>query len=1311
MDSVKIKNGIIHAHSEYSIYDSSTSPKELASRVAELGGKFLALTEHGVMTSMFRHLDACKEVGIKGIVGVEAYIKEDEDKTRSHLVILAKNYRGYKALCKAITMSYQRIDNNGYPLMNKEILEKCFGVKSGNFGTVFATSACVAGVIANKLRVNDEAKKEIAQLSQKRTDIDYDEKNHILEKQAFEKINDELKTLEKERNVLKKLSQKSTKMLEKNIELFKNEKSPVLEESLKKLDEIRNAGKKAEEVNKIVLAKKKEKKIISERLKENDSQFDEYEKLTKRIEALRQTIKSDEEMIDDADKETREYCKIFGVQNFLIELQYHRITSEKYVFPVLWKIAKKRQLRVVATNDCHYANNDEKSIVGRQLNQSKRFPSKTYKKSCFEKTEGYGEYYIKTDEELESCLSEILPQEAIDAAFEGQKYIYENCNLEFPDESHFPKYKLSPGITAKQMLRELCDKGKESLFKDNWDEEKQKRLDYELSVIDKMGYNDYHLIVQDFCAEGRRQANINDEHIGYGVGWGRGSAVGSLVCYLLKITQVNPLKHNLIFERYLNMDRVSLPDIDIDFSRDVRKGIIEYVKKKYGEKSVCSIVTETTQAAKAALLAAKDARCVDFPYNITTLIPKELGTSPKDFNVKLKSGERLGDFLIKEHKSDETLSQVIKEADYIDGSVINYGCHAAAIIIADCENVDDYIPLMYNKEVDMWQSMFNKDDCEKHCGLLKMDFLGLKTLDVITDTVRAVKKATGKNIVLEKVDVEDENVYKNIFQTGNTLGVFQFESAGMQNVLKRFKPKTIEDLFLCVALYRPATIQYIDEVIDVAQGKKVPEYIIPELEEILGETYGKPVYQEQIMQIFNRFAGFTLGEADIIRRIMSKKKHDELVMYKEKFIEGIQKSGATLSDAENFWDELLQFASYTFNKSHSVAYSYTAFYTAYLKYYYPSYFMAALMNYQSSEQLYAYVAECKRMGIGIKPVDINTGTVEMKAFKDYIRYGFSNLKGIGNSAEQIVECRTEKPFSSFKDFVYRTNLDIDWLDTLIKAGACDCWNNNRTVLLQSVGTLKQISAKIHKYEGEQETIEKIDTAKLSVKELAAYEKKKLMIEGNLAEWRTKFRDFSFDNNSYENKAEKLRNEKKLYGSYVTGNPLNEYPAYRRMRSTKICDAEGFCTVAGFCDCYTKNVSKNKNEYATFTITDETDELKCVVFSKNIKEMEEILKRTNVISISGDVKIENEKKTFILKKVSAVPVKVEKCILSVPNIIAWAERGMLTIKNFIEENSENTLELLIFDKQFSEFRVLKEKIYVSKEILTSERLGEFSVRQY
>ena len=1306
--NIKIENGVFHAHSEYSIYDSSTSPKELAKRVSELGGKFLALTEHGVMTSMFKHLEACKEFGIKGIVGIEAYVKEDTDTSRSHLVIIAKNYKGYKALCKAITMSYERMDSNGYPLMNKEILDKCFGASSGNFGSVFATSACVAGVIANKILVNEGVKKSISDLQSKIEVYNFDEKKFILDKSTYKEISDEVDKLQNEKSELLKISKKSTQMLEKNIEMFKAEKSPLLTDALKKLDEIKNAGKKAEEINKELLVKKKEKKTLGDALKITENVQKEIESYKKEIAKLTSKLKSDDDIKSDADNEVREYAKIFGVQNFLIELQYHRIKNERIVYPMLWEIAKKRKLRVIAANDCHYAYNDERSIVGRQLNQSKRYPSKTYKASCFVKEEGYGEYYIKTDEELKAYLSEILPPEAIEAAFDGQKYIYENCNIEFPQENHFPKYKLYGKITAKEQLKSLCEKGKKKLFPNDWDIGKQKRLDYELSVIDKMGFNDYHLIVADFCKEGRKKAVNNPEHIGYGVGWGRGSAVGSLVCYLLEITQVNPLKHGLLFERYLNVDRVSLPDIDIDFARSIRKDMIEYTKKVYGEKAVCSIIAEGTQAVKAALLTVCDARGYELPYSITSIVPKECGTTVKDFDVKLKSGERLGNYLAEKYKKDRIVSKIIEEADYIDGSVINNGCNASAVIISDSENADDYIPLMWNKDQEIWQSQFNKEEAEKYCGLLKMDFLGLKTLDVISDTVRAVKRETGKHISLENVDISDQKVYESIFQTGNTLGIFQFESLGMQTMLKRLKPKSIDDLFLCIALYRPATLQYIDEIVEVANGNKKPTYIIPELEDIFGTTYGKPIYQEQILQVFNRFAGFTLGEADIIRRIMAKKKHDELVKYKDKFISGFVSSGASIPDAEAFWEELLQFASYTFNKSHSAAYSYLVFYTAYLKTYYPTYFMASLMNYQNAEKLTTYVADCKRMGIKIKPVDINTGSIGFKAGKDFVKFGFSSLKGIGNSSEVIIEKRSEKPFTSFKDFVLRTNLDTDCLDTLIRAGACDCWCGNRIALIQAVEPLKQFTAKITKNEKDFAIINNTDISKLNTKSKATFERKKASCEIALNEWKSKFREFTIDSTIYENKFERLSNEKKLYGTFITGNPLNDYPAYKKMRNKSIVEATGFCTISGICEGYKKSVSKNKKEYAIFNLIDETDEIKCVAFQNVIPELEEILKKSSVISISGNLKEENEVRSIIVNKVSAVPIKVDKCVISVPNIVAWAERGMSAINDYVVENSEYSLELLIYDESLSEFRVLNNKIYLSRDILKSN-IGEFKAR--
>ncbi len=680
----------------------------------------------------------------------------------------------------------------------------------------------------------------------------------------------------------------------------------------------------------------------------------------------------------------------------------------------------------------------------------------------------------------------------------GIKNIIDRCNVEMPKETHYPKYPLPEGTTAGEYLRKLAEDGIPQRYSNSeWTKAHRERLEYELKIIHEMGFDDYHLIVQDFLNYAREKAKDPKTGIGVGVGPGRGSAVGSLVCYLIGITDVDPIKHDLLFERYLNPERVTMPDIDSDFAKFVRPSAFEYVKNLFGERNVCIIETDARQPPKAAIKAVGRVYG-DKDYNEAAEKMASFITMKdnKSFST-VDNGKTLKERLL-EKFTDAVSVDIINMAELIEGSLINYGTHAAGVVIADNGDISEYVPLKRNKDGDKWACQCSKEEVEGNAGLLKFDFLGLINLDIENNCLREIYKNHGRKINLSKIPFEKE-VFRSIFATGRTNAVFQFESAGMKQMLKEFKPDCIEDIILLVAAYRPGPMQYLPEIKAVKSGEKKAEYIFPKLSEVLSSTYGKPVYQEQIQAIFHRFAGCSLGEADIVRRAMSKKKIDILTdpktNYKGRFIDGMIANGSTAENAEKFWIELLEFANYAFNKSHAAAYAYLAYQTAWLKYHYPAEYLASVLKYAKIERYPMLINEAHNFNIAVLPPSIRYSEEEFTAVKGMINFGIGNIKGIGNSGGIIIEERNKYPFSSFKDFLKRVPFKQNQLEALIDAGVFDEFNKNRLALNSGSETVCDIIKHINQKKTQLTShLKAKEKEEITPKELKTLENKILNVE-------------------------------------------------------------------------------------------------------------------------------------------------------------------------------------------------------------------------
>src|SRR6202790_3400049 len=751
-----------------------------------------------------------------------------------------------------------------------------------------------------------------------------------------------------------------------------------------------------------------------------------------------------ENLVEERPEQAREAAykmrDIFGKGNFFLEIQDQGLEIEKRVNPKIAGLSRETGIPVVATNDCHYLKHSDAHAqevllciqTGKTMNDAHRMKFPT------------DQFFFKTAEEMARVFGEI-PE-----ALERTVAIAERCNVKIDAmQNSFPEFQVREGRTVdahfEAVVRDgfasrvpvLEGRAKQGLLRKTL-AEYETRLTNEIRMIQQMRYAGYFLIVWDFIRYARSQ--------GVPVGPGRGSAAGSLVSYALQITDVDPLQYDLLFERFLNPERVSMPDIDIDFCQRRRGDVIEYVTAKYGRSNVAQIITFGTMAAKAAI---KDVgRALDLPYGEVDRIAKLV---PNQLNITLDEALKLSPQLQSQINSDPRYVDMMEVAKRLEGLARHASTHAAGVVISP-EPLTNIVPL-YKSNRDEITTQYDMKGLE-HIGLLKMDFLGLTTLTVLDDAVRMVENNRAVHVDIGTLPLDDEPTYK-LFARGETTGIFQFESHGMRDILRRYQPTRLEDLTALNALYRPGPIQggMIDDFINRKHGKKKVAYDLPELKEILEETYGVILYQEQVMQIANRLAGFSLGEADILRRAMGKKNREEMAAQREKFLAGCAVRKVPAKKAEKIFDLMAEFAGYGFNKSHSCAYALLAYQTAYLKTHYPVEFMAALLTSETgnAEKQVKYINEARGMGISILPPDVNESDLYFTPVGDSIRFGFAAIKNVGeNTAKAIRESRlSQGEFKSLYDFLESVDprlLNRRVLESLVKSGALDSLGARRSQL-------------------------------------------------------------------------------------------------------------------------------------------------------------------------------------------------------------------------------------------------------------------------
>ena len=917
-------------------------------------------------------------------------------------------------------------------------------------------------------------------------------------------------------------------------------------------------------------------------------------------------------MYEDAKAAALRYQDIFGKGNFFLELQDHGIPEQQNVNQQLLKMHRETGIELVATNDIHYTLAEDAQPhdvllclqTGKKLSDENRM-----------RYDG-GQYYVKSPEEMERLFPYATE------ALENTHKIAERCHVEIEfGVTKLPKFDVPEGYTSWEYLNELCFKGLEERYQPVTEELKE-RLNYELSTIKNMGYVDYFLIVWDFI----RYARDHDIMVGPG----RGSAAGSLVAYTLGITQLDPIRYDLLFERFLNPERVSMPDIDVDFCFERRQEVIDYVRRKYGDDCVVQIVTFGTLAARGVIRDV--GRVMDLPYAQVDTIAKMI---PQELNITIDKALKMNPELKKTYEDQPEIHDLIDTARRLEGLPRHTSMHAAGVVISQ-KDVSEYVPLSRAQDGSI-VTQFTMTTLEE-LGLLKMDFLGLRTLTVIQNAVHLIEQDTGVHLDMQQIDYNDKKVLDSL-GTGRSDGVFQLESAGMKNFMKELKPQSLEDVIAGISLYRPGPMDFIPQYI---RGKNHPDtiqYDCPQLEPILAPTYGCIVYQEQVMQIVRNLAGYTLGRSDLVRRAMSKKKAAVMEKERQNFVYGNEAEGVPgciangISEqvANKIYDEMIDFAKYAFNKSHAAAYAVVSYQTAFLKYYYPVEFMAALMTsvIEMPNKVAEYIQVCRQMGISILPPDVNCGIYGFSVDHGAIRYGLSAIKSVGRPViNALVEEREKNgTYRSLKDFIERLTGIVNKraIENFIKAGALDCLEGNRRQKMNVYGQIVDSIAqeKKNSFAGQ-----------MSLFDLVSDEDKK---------------DFEIrmPNVGEYDKEMVLAFEKEVLGIYLSGHPLEGYRGIMdKMISAKTTDFQpdeesGIpkvydgqkVIIGGMITERTIKYTRNNKVMAFLTVEDLVGTVEVVVFPRDYEKWQMLITDDARVFIQGRVNAEDDRPSkLILEKV-------------------------------------------------------------------------------
>ena len=916
-------------------------------------------------------------------------------------------------------------------------------------------------------------------------------------------------------------------------------------------------------------------------------------------------------LVDEAKKAALKYQDCFGKGNYFLELQDHGLPEQKLVNTTLLQMSRELDIPMVVTNDVHYTYADDVKPhdillclqTGKKLSDEDRM-----------RYEG-GQYYVKSEEEMKGLFP--YAWEAV----ENTQRIADRCHVEIEfGVTKLPKFDVPEGYNSWTYLNKLCYDGLKERYGDEnapageTGQTLKERLDYELNVIQTMGYVDYFLIVWDFINYAKQN--------GIMVGPGRGSAAGSIVSYCLKITNIDPIRYNLLFERFLNPERVSMPDIDIDFCFERRQEVIDYVGRKYGQEKVVQIVTFGTLAAKGVIRDV--GRVMDLPYAYVDSLAKMI---PNELNITIDKALQMNPDMRKLYETDEQVKELIDMSRRLEGLPRHTSMHAAGVVICS-RPAEDLVPLSRGADGSI-TTQFTMTTIEE-LGLLKMDFLGLRTLTVLRDAVKLVKQSTGKEINLDQIDFDDKKVLASI-GTGKTDGVFQLESAGMKNFMKELKPQNLEDIIAGISLYRPGPMDFIPKYIKGKSNFGTVTYLCPQLEPILSPTYGCIVYQEQVMQIVRDLGGYTLGRSDLVRRAMSKKK--QAVMEKERAnfvygnpeegVPGCVANGIPENVASKIYDEMMDFAKYAFNKSHAACYAVVSYQTAYLKYYYPVEFMAALMTsvIDNPGKVAEYIMVCRSMGITILPPDINQGESGFSVNGNSTRYALTAIKSVGRPViDAVVNERKERgAYTNLQDFITRmADKDINKkaIENFIKAGALDSLGGTRKQFMSAYVQIMDhiVHDRKNNMAGQISLFDIVDES-----EKSSY-------------------DVRLPDVGEYSKDMILAFEKEVLGIYVSGHPLEEFEdLWRRgitnttadfvleeeSGETRVRD-NASCTIGGIISNKKIKYTKNDKIMAFLQIEDLVGTVEVIVFPRDYEKNSMKLLEDNKVFIKGHVSLEEDR---------------------------------------------------------------------------------------
>lgn len=984
-------------------------------------------------------------------------------------------------------------------------------------------------------------------------------------------------------------------------------------------------------------------------------------------------------LYEEAKKAALEYKEIFGEGNYFLELQDHGIPEQKMVNQRLLKMSEELGIELVATNDVHYTYADDAQShdillciqTGKKLADENRM-----------RYEG-GQYYVKSPEEMRALFPYAVQ------ALENTQKIADRCHvtIEF-GVTKLPKYDVPDGYTSWEYLQKLCYEGLEKHYADP-SEALKERLQYELTTIKNMGYVDYFLIVWDFIKYAK-------DH-GIAVGPGRGSAAGSIVSYCLEITTIDPIKYQLLFERFLNPERVSMPDIDVDFCYERRQEVIDYVVRKYGKDRVVQIVTFGTLAARGVIRDV--GRVMDLPYAFVDTIAKMI---PTELNITIDKALRGNPELKRTYESDEQVKYLIDMAKRLEGLPRHSSMHAAGVVICQ-KDADEYVPLSRASDGTI-TTQFTMTTLEE-LGLLKMDFLGLRTLTVIQNAVQMARAKT-PDLDMTKIDYNDANVLEYI-GTGKTDGIFQLESGGMKGFMKELKPHSLEDIIAGISLYRPGPMDFIPQYIKGKNDASSITYDCPQLEPILEPTYGCIVYQEQVMQIVRDLAGYTLGRSDLLRRAMSKKKGDVMQKERQIFVHGDEetnvpgciKNGIDEKTANKIYDEMIDFAKYAFNKSHAAAYAVVAYQTAYLKYYYPVEFMAALMTsvIENPSKVAEYIYACRQMNIQILPPDINQGVARFSVDGGNMRYGLAAIKSIGKPVIELIEQERKEfgPFKNLENFISRMSiketLNKKVIENFIKSGALDCLGGTRKQFMSIYIQIMEHVSQEKKY---------AMTGQMTLFDLVDEEQK--------SEFEIKLPDVG----EYT-KENLLAFEKEVLGIYISGHPLEEYEEkWKKVISattldfqpdeetgrTKVHDGEKEI-IGGMITDKTVKHTKTNQMMAFVTVEDLLGTVEVVVFPRDYEKNREYLEIDNKVFIRGRVSEEDERASkLICEKVIPFEKTKKELWIQFPDKASYLENEQIVYGYLADTEGED--EVVIYcAKERAVKRLPKNRnIQISQEIL-------------